>query len=113
MKQDNKTLLCLSIIILYKKRQTYFLSHRLHYSLEQSMETIVPSVTNPADVAIDSLYEHLYWTERIRGGGIGRCNYDGSNITVIMKEDYIWSVTLDLENRFVYITNVSYVRCVQ
>lgn len=70
----------------------------------------MPSVSNPADVAIDSLYEHLYWTERIHGGGIGRCNYDGSNITVIIKEDYIWSVTLDLENRFVYITNVSYVR---
>ncbi|VDI42052.1 Hypothetical predicted protein [Mytilus galloprovincialis] len=66
------------------------------------METIVPSVSNPADVAIDSLYEHLYWTERIRGGGIGRCNYDGSNITVIMKEDYIWSVTLDLENSWMY-----------
>ncbi|CAC5416402.1 unnamed protein product [Mytilus coruscus] len=77
-------------------------SFRLHYSSEVSLEIIVSSVDKPASVAIDAPNEHLYWTEHRFLGGIGRCNFDGSNIKVILKEHDVWPVTLDLENKWIY-----------
>lgn len=94
--------MCIVYVFSYNYKRKIFLSRRLHYSTELSLETIVTGLVHSADVAIDTFYEHLYWTEWISEGGIRRCNYDGSNKTVIMKENYVWSVTLDLENRLVF-----------
>ncbi|CAC5416403.1 unnamed protein product [Mytilus coruscus] len=75
---------------------------RLQYPSEQSLKTIVIAVSNPADVAVDPMYEHLYWTEKIRGGRIARCNFDGSNIITILNEDFPWAITVAFENRLMY-----------
>lgn len=74
-------------------------NRRLHYPSKQSLKTIVLAVGNPADVAVDHVYEHLYWTEKILGGRITRCNFDGSNIITILNEDLPWAITADFENR--------------
>lgn len=52
-------------------------------------------------IAIVPFGEQLYWTQHIYGGRIERCSFNGSNITIIMTEDYHNAIAEDMKNRFV------------
>lgn len=60
------------------------------------------SADGPIDVAVDSFYNHIYWTERYTGR-LNRCNLDGLNKSVILKEDALFALVLDSRNGFVSI----------
>ncbi|CAC5416396.1 unnamed protein product [Mytilus coruscus] len=75
---------------------------RLHYTSDQSLVTVVPAAATPVNVVIDPMYDHLYWTERYTGGRIARCNFGGSNMTLITNEIQPWAIMLDLTNRWLY-----------
>lgn len=47
-------------------------------------------------IVIDPFGEQLYWTQHIYGGRIERCSFNGSNITIIMTEDYHNAIAEDM-----------------
>ncbi|CAC5419443.1 VLDLR [Mytilus coruscus] len=63
--------------------------------------TTVTDADRPISVAIDPVYNHVYWTER-NTGKIYRCNFDGANKTEILQDGKVYALTLDHRNRWLY-----------
>lgn len=68
-------------------------------------ETIV-SANLPYGITFDSVNRQLFWTE-LAPGKIKRCNADGSNVTILLNENEPTTLTLDIQNRFVVLIDLT------
>lgn len=71
-------------------------------SIHITLETVVKTERNPAGLAIDSKFDHIYWTE-IGTGRIVRCNLNGTDryaFPEIISNPFV--IQLDLANRLIY-----------
>ncbi|XP_076088988.1 low-density lipoprotein receptor-like [Mytilus galloprovincialis] len=75
---------------------------RFRYPSEQdyNYETVILT-PDPISVAVDSVHNHVYWTE-IYAGKLYRCNVDGSNKQLVLQEDQLYALILDQKNRWLY-----------
>ncbi|CAC5362614.1 LRP8 [Mytilus coruscus] len=82
---------------------------RLRYPSEKTYNIENVTMTNsPVNLAIDTLYKHVYWSE-YNNGNLLRCNLDGSNKSFILHDSigYMYALTLDIQNRWLYYSTVS------
>ncbi|XP_063447887.1 low-density lipoprotein receptor-related protein 6-like isoform X1 [Mytilus trossulus] len=63
--------------------------------------TKVSDADNPISVAIDPVYNHVYWTER-NTGKIYRCDFDGTNKREILNDGKVYALALDHKKRWLY-----------
>ncbi|XP_071140214.1 very low-density lipoprotein receptor-like [Mytilus edulis] len=100
----------------YKNQQVYFpryfnndiMTFRYPaHSIE--LHYIVSTGSKPAGLAIDSIRNHIYWTENVLSNGrIVRCDLDGSNVKVIAQSlDYPFVIRLDAINSWMYVVERS------
>ncbi|XP_052103387.1 low-density lipoprotein receptor-related protein 5-like [Mytilus californianus] len=92
----------------YKNGYIYFPRYskndilRFRYPSNYTYQTEnVTMANNPIGIAIDPLYNHVYWIERYTGK-LYQCNMDGSNQLLILQDDPMFALTLDIANRWVY-----------
>ncbi|XP_052080328.1 hemicentin-1-like isoform X4 [Mytilus californianus] len=71
-----------------------------------NFETVIYT-DRPYYVSFDSKNSHLYWTEQEKLEKIMRCNSDGSNLTIIVKEFSLTAFTLDTHHRWIYYSTKS------
>ncbi|XP_063395934.1 low-density lipoprotein receptor-related protein 6-like [Mytilus trossulus] len=76
---------------------------RFNYpSINITLETVLKTGTNPAGLAIDSKFDHIYWTE-IGTSSIVRCNLNGTykyTFPETIRSPFV--IQLDLANRLIY-----------
>ncbi|XP_071133321.1 low-density lipoprotein receptor-related protein 5-like isoform X2 [Mytilus edulis] len=93
----------------YKNKFIYF--PRYHHndimrftypSTNITLETVLKTGTNPSGLAIDSKFDHIYWTE-IGTSSIVRCNLNGTyryTFPETIRNPFV--IRLDLANRLIY-----------
>lgn len=66
------------------------------------VQKVVTTGNRPTGLALDSIHNHIYWTENTANvGRIVRCDLDGSNVTVISQSlSYPFVIRLDVKNRY-------------
>lgn len=80
-----------------------FICSRFSYPSQHAYSSeIVTAANKPIGVAVDSFYNHIYWTEKYTGR-LKRCNLDGSDKSIILETDPLFSLLLDSRNGFVSI----------
>lgn len=65
-----------------------------------TLETVIKTGKNPAGLAIDSKFDHIYWTE-IETNSIVRCNLNGKDrytFPETIRKPFV--IQLDLANRY-------------
>ncbi|XP_052081028.1 low-density lipoprotein receptor-like isoform X1 [Mytilus californianus] len=82
----------------YSKNDILRFRYPSNYTYQTENVTIA---NNPIGIAIDPLYNHVYWIERYTGK-LYQCNMDGSNQFLILQDDPMFALTLDIANRWVY-----------
>ncbi|CAC5365944.1 unnamed protein product [Mytilus coruscus] len=76
--------------------------YRFQYPSKQAyISEYVISADKPIGIAIDPLYDKVYWTEYTTGKLYG-CNLNGSNKSLILHDDPLYALTLDYQNRWLY-----------
>ncbi|XP_063412153.1 low-density lipoprotein receptor-related protein 5-like [Mytilus edulis] len=75
---------------------------RFKYPSDQPYTSeFVINASVPIGIAIDPLYDQVYWTE-YNAGNIYRCNLDGSGKSRVLNDDPLFALTLDYQNRWLY-----------
>jgi hypothetical protein len=58
----------------------------------------------PSSIAVDTVDNHVYWVQYGLNGNIIRCNLNGSNETVILKNLHdTGGITLDSKRRYIFL----------
>ncbi|XP_052081119.1 low-density lipoprotein receptor-related protein 1-like [Mytilus californianus] len=79
---------------------------RFRYPSEELYELETVTVAdNPIGLAIDSVGNHVYWTEQSKGN-LYRCNLDGSKKTLILQDDTLFALTIDLQEKWLYYSTI-------
>jgi hypothetical protein len=79
---------------------------RVRYpSEEKSAPEVIAKTVSPTSIAVDTVDNHVYWVQYGRlNGNIIRCNLNGSNETVILKNLHeTFAITLDSKRRYFFL----------
>lgn len=78
---------------------------RVRYpSEEKSAPEVIAKTVTPSSIAVDTVDNHVYWVQYGLNGNIIRCNLNGSNETVILKNLHdTGGITLDSKRRYIFL----------
>lgn len=76
------------------------LIYRINYpSIDKTPAEVIIIGSYPSGIAVDSINDHLYWTD-IGRGSIFRSNIDGLNTITILNNIYSLVIELDIRNGY-------------